>query len=53
MNVADCKITNIFRLDCYCLEHIFTLQEKINLLLLVSAGNDCALLEGTGAAVHE
>ena len=53
MDAADCKTTNIWRLDHYCMEHIFTLKEKINLLLLVSVDNDDALLRGTGAAVHK
>ena len=53
MDAAECKITNVRRLDRYCLEHIFTLEEKTNLLLLVAIDDDDSLLKGTGAAVHE
>ena len=53
MDAAECKITNIRRLDRCCLEHLFSLEEKTNLLLLVAVDDDDALLKGTGAAVHD
>ena len=53
MDAADCNVTDVRRLDRYCLEHIFSLGEKTNLLLLVSVDDDDALLRGTGAAVHD
>ena len=53
MDAAECKITNIWRLDRYFMEHIFSLKEKTNLLLLVSINNGGTLLKGTGAAVHK
>ena len=34
------------------MEHIFTLEEKTNLFLLVSIKYDDTLLKGTEAAVH-
>ena len=52
MDAADCKVADVRRLDQYCLEHIFSLGEKINFLLLVSVDDDDTLLRGTGAAAH-
>ena len=53
MDAADCNVTDVRRLDRYCLEHIFSLAEKKNLLLLVCVDDDHALLRGKGAAAHE
>ena len=36
MDAAKCEVTNVWRLDCYPLEHIFTLQIKSNILLSVA-----------------
>ena len=53
MDAVNCSVTDIRRLDRYCLEHIFNLEEKTKLMLLVSADDDNAILNGTGQAVDE
>ena len=52
MDIANCKNTDVRRLDRHCLQHIFSLGEKTNLLLLVSVDDDNALLRVIGAVVH-
>ena len=53
MDAADCRITDIRYLDRYCLEHIFTLEEKTNVLLFASVDNDDTVTKGAGEAVHQ
>ena len=51
MDAAECNVTDIRRLDRYCLEQIFVLEEKTKLLLLVSVADDDTVLNGSGEAV--
>ena len=53
MDAINCSVTDIRRLNRYCLEHIFKLEEKTKLLLLVSAADDDATFNRTGQALDE
>ena len=46
MDAVDCIVTDIRRLNRYCLGHIFKLEEKSKLLLMVSDDDDDAILNG-------
>jgi hypothetical protein len=51
MDATDYEVTDVQQLDCYPLEHIFTLLEKSRLLLLVLAQDDDALFNGLGEKI--
>ena len=53
LDAAKCDVADTRRLDRYALKHIFTLEAKTKLLLLVRVSEDEALFAGKGAAAHE
>ena len=52
VDAAECKVTDMRRLDRCPLEHIVTLPEKSSMLLLVKVEDDDNKFGGKAAAVH-
>ena len=52
MDTAHCEVSQTRRLDRYALEHIFTLQEKTKLLLLMRTTDDDKHFGGKSGKVN-
>ena len=51
-DAAECRVTDVRRLDRYPLEHIFTLPERTHLLLLIAVDDDDRVFGGKANVVE-